>query len=584
MAQSDARFGYRANLSRDSHDLGAPFGFTCAPGMELPIFADIATPGDSYYITHDLDFLRTNALAAPAMVDVKVHFESFFVPMQMLYQPFEDSVFSMKTLQSSNYILTQENRNTGLPLWDYGYIVASVNAFQPGTEHKHDCYRLADMLGLNADAWAYDTNNPSRTPYSPSFFPWQILAYNCIWQYYFRLDDKTSFENYTFNFDKLYQSGNPDQTDIISLHYRPWNFDYYTSMYRSPIVSNLSMQQVVPRDKYNDLFSSTVTGGLTQQINDTGQQTLNNQATRAFTSALTGNYVYQDTQVGFSTAMIRQMFANEKLAMITGRTRKTYDSQVLAHFGVRVPHDVKHDISLIGRDSYDLNIGEVTSLAATNDATLGELAGKGWARGQGNKHKFTAPCHGVVMTLFCVEPRQRYYGGFHKENAVTDVFDIPVPEFDRLGNQPVFRYEAGPKTASQDFADIIGWKERYYQFKRRMPRTTMAFERGQVRGTGVTNPYSAYFITNQPFGFSSSRPNTPRPDLASSFYIDPHALDELMLIPYFEGWKVGSETDTENWNATPWLAYARDPFIVDTNLKVTKVSWMSKDGEPIYPY
>ena len=42
-----------------------------------------------------------------------------------------------------------------------------------------------------------------------------------------------------------------------------------------------------------------------------------------------------------STA-IRQMFANEKkLAMITGRTKKNYDSQVLAHYGVNVPHDVK---------------------------------------------------------------------------------------------------------------------------------------------------------------------------------------------------------------------------------------------------
>ena len=31
--------------------------------------------------------------------------------------------------------------------------------------------------------------------------------------------------------------------------------------------------------------------------------------------------------------------------MITGRTKKNYDAQVLAHFGVNVPHDVKHDIT-----------------------------------------------------------------------------------------------------------------------------------------------------------------------------------------------------------------------------------------------
>ena len=93
--------------------------------------------------------------------------------------------------------------------------------------------------------------------------------------------------------------------------------------------------------------------------------------------------------------------------MITGRTKKTYDAQVLAHYGVEVPHDVKHDITLIGHDTYPIHVGEVTSLAATNDASLGDLAGKGWAQSPNDvkKHKFTAPCHGVIMTIFSVEGR-----------------------------------------------------------------------------------------------------------------------------------------------------------------------------------
>ena len=95
------------------------------------------------------------------------------------------------------------------------------------------------------------------------------------------------------------------------------------------------------------------------------------------------------------TAYVRRNVCNEKLLMITGRTKKTYDAQVLAHLGVEVPHDVKHDISCIGRTTFDLHIGEVTSLASTSDSPLGELAGKGWSMGQGKQFKFTAPCHGV---------------------------------------------------------------------------------------------------------------------------------------------------------------------------------------------
>ena len=100
MAQSDARFGYQAKLNREDHNLSQSFGFTCAPGMLLPVFCDIATPGDTYYINHDLNFMRTAPLIAPSMIDVKVHFDSYFVPMQMLFQPFENAQFSLQEILS----------------------------------------------------------------------------------------------------------------------------------------------------------------------------------------------------------------------------------------------------------------------------------------------------------------------------------------------------------------------------------------------------------------------------------------------------------------------------------------------------
>ena len=103
MAQSDARFGYKANLGREDFDLSQPLGLTSAAGMLLPCWFDYASPGDSYYIQHDLPLLRSMQLAAPAMVNVKVHFETFFVPMQMIYQPFENVTFSLNNIQSSNY-------------------------------------------------------------------------------------------------------------------------------------------------------------------------------------------------------------------------------------------------------------------------------------------------------------------------------------------------------------------------------------------------------------------------------------------------------------------------------------------------
>ena len=66
MSKSDARFEYKANLSRTDFDLSQRFGLTTAPGMLLPIWFDFASPGDSYYMQHDLPLLRSSVLAAPA--------------------------------------------------------------------------------------------------------------------------------------------------------------------------------------------------------------------------------------------------------------------------------------------------------------------------------------------------------------------------------------------------------------------------------------------------------------------------------------------------------------------------------------
>lgn len=589
MAQSDARFGYKANLGREDFDLSQPLGLTSAAGMLLPVWFDYASPGDSYYIQHDLPLLRSMQLAAPAMINVKVHFETFFVPMQMIYQPFENVTFSLSNIQSSNY--TASNlQNNNFPLFDYSSFISTLKSSYAASDYRSDAFRLADLFGLDAMNMCTATTSPSTDPtalnglmqYSPSFFPWQILAYHTIFQYYYRLDDKSQFSNSNCNWDKYYSSSSPvaitDPT-FMMIHQRPWDFDYFTSMYRSPIVSNANLQTVLNTSTYSDLVSRN-----TIRLGATGASSVANVDVRGFSSQAASSYSDAVSQQLVSTSAIRQMFANEKLAMITGRTKKNYDSQVLAHYGINVPHDVKHDLTMIHHDVYDLNVQEVTNLAASSSNPLGELAGKSYASGNGKQFKFTAPCHGVMMTILSVEPKKRYFGGFDRINAITNTFDFPVPEFDRLGNTPMYRYETGmlPQSSGYNFTDLIGWKERYYQFKRKYPKTTLAFGHS-ITGTTINN-YSPYMLAFRPFGLynsgSASTGQAPRPDLEGRFYIERSAVDSLCLVNFSYGWLESSSG--ENWSVTPWLLYARDPFIINSNIKAKKVSWMSKDGEPIY--
>ena len=591
MAKSDSRFEYKANLSRNDHDLSQRFGLTAAPGMLLPIWFDFASPGDSYYMQHDLPLLRSSVLAQPAMVDVKVHYETFFVPMQMIYQPFEQTMFSLRSAQSNFYGLGQGYfTNNAFPKFDYNdFVTQVINVSNPTNDYHADAFRLADLFGLNAVNFT-GANTLEQSQYLPAFFPYQLLAYHTIYQYYYRLDDKTQFENSYCNWDSYYNNSINVKMprDFMMIHQRPWDFDYFTSVYRSPIVSDANMQDCMPQGIYSDLI-----GRNTLPINTNGVSG-SNEDNRAFVSNGSVSYSANGQQVAINTATIRQMFANEKLAMITGRTRKNYDSQVLAHYGVSVPHDVKHDITMIHHDEYDLNVQEVTSLASTpasggNPATpLGELAGKSYASGNGQQFKFTAPVHGVMMTILSIEPKKRYFGAmFDKCNAITDAFDFPTPEFDRLGNQPMFRYECGfnSNNSSFDNTDIVAWKERYYAFKRKYDKLTFAFGFNNPLLSGVNN-YAPFMLGFAPFAINGTGSYTvdERPDDENRFYIERNAMDNLCLVDFAWGWKTSTDPDDENWNKSPWLVYARDPFIINSFIKSKKVSWMSKDGEPIYNF
>ena len=350
MSKSDARFEYKAKLGRTDHNLSQPLGFTAASGMLLPIWYDVATPGDSYYMSHDLPLLRSIQFAAPAMVDVKVHFETFFVPMQMMYQPFENTIFSLKNIQSSQYSMASL-RNMNLPLFDFTSFInvcLDPNGFE-GTTLKFDAFRLCDLLGLSPLSFTNYTVGTNKTfkSVTNNFFPHQLLAYQTIYQYYYRLDDKSQFSNLG-NVDQFYNNPTFYDTNLFFIHQRAWDFDYFSSIYRSPIVSNENLQQVLPSGEYTQLMNAGSSYASTQRpIASNGNPTSLNVDYRSFAGSSGGAFDMRAISSALNTASIRQLFANEKLAMITGRTKKNYDSQVLAHYGVNVPHDVKHDLTMI---------------------------------------------------------------------------------------------------------------------------------------------------------------------------------------------------------------------------------------------
>lgn len=628
MSKLDKKPRSENHPGRTVHDLSHDFKFTAACGHILPIEADILLPGDKVDVSVDMYARNIQPFLAPAMANFDFHIDYFFVPMTLIYQPFASVVYGIQQEYSSNFNNLQGNG--GLPLFSksvyknymeqYGNTIPQ-DGFEPV---GFGSIRLLDMFGINPVA-ARPSEAVVVGDYFPSFFPWQLAAYQCCYQYYFRDEDLEKFNNIPFNLDRLAQgttindlSFSEDNSTFRQLckirYHRAYN-DYYLGISRSPLINenNLiggningfgSLNNLL--SVYNDLGSAAVFPSG-QYYNDSNVEVPGNNPNALFGAAPLS--LFEQNQVGdldsgpieshyntnFSrtTDQLRKLFAVEKLVTITERNKKTYDAQTLGHFGIRVPHDVKHEISHFGHDKSSFHIGEITALASGSDGengtTFGEYGGKGSMSLKGHSQRFIAPCHGVLLVSFSIVPRYDYNISNLKRNFVSNRLDFFQPEFDNLGMQPLYKYEvtdrisitpnsdSGSRVADASCAtQVQGWQYRYEQFKRGVNRVTRAF---------TNNDLSAWTLQRTPFrngnsfgsmgSFHTVEEINYYTWLYNSYgYVSPRDTDGIFAVPYL------TDEYSEVIGLNPHLVYETDPFCIYSRINYRKVSIMSTYSMP----
>lgn len=610
MPQIDSHPEFRARLGRNVHNLSHDLTITCTTGHLLPVFFDYLNPGESVKIAAPFE-LRTMPMQAAAMLNIRCHMEYFFVPMQLLFSAFGNVFYGVTDNFSSLYPVTGVISKT-LPVVSVGQYFAYYRSrgsnIYTGERCWQTMYRLADLLQYDLqDFWESGTS--SSGVYNPFVFPANYLAYNAIYEHYYRLDTREQFKNRLFNLDWLYtfSGGIPVghiSQNVFDLKCRPMADDYFTSVKVSPIVDALNVSGGIPFGSDQRISSDWLSRGEVSSHVLSGGSFGENFALNPENSPLGDNYIVEDnydkffTNFGFysdssqsstyngmdiNTANIRAMFANEKYYSILGRARKNYDDQTLAHFGVKVPKDIKHDISFFGHDVLPIKIGEVISTSGTESTSLGEIAGKGYAYANKNVHTFKAPVHGVVMCIFSVVPEIKYSKhGCSRINWLRDANDFYRPEFDNLGMQPLFNQEIGVGAigSSDTAARIIGWQYRYEQYKRRFNRTSTIFNQYFGGPTTVTSGnLSSWSVSRQPYNgyfYSASHsPFTPNVESYSVFVHQPDDLDSVMLVAYNKTIDQPSSFDTDHGEV-----YAYDPFVVDFHFDIKKLSSMSDKSLP----
>lgn len=636
MSKLDAKPMQHAQIGMTLHNLSHTFDFTSSTGMILPLVFDILQPGEKIESIIDLSDTRTQPMQSAAYLDLDMHVDYFFVPMTIIMSKFESFIYRINDFYSSS-VYPQNNFN--LPLLDlddakstlqqYAMTVPFSNInfdeYGKGNLRLFDHLRYGDLFSdTHGDSSRF--GNPNYA-YSPKIFPWALLAYNAAYMYYFINDEFEKFDNTIFNMDSIVNSVSPEIVsavqivDICRLKYRNKYHDYFTSLKASPIVSGKNLldsagslslaKNWLSRDstwRGNVLVDGV--SGSNSLPTLSGSPDIPNGTDVRSQFGFTAQYVNTSggavdpsgvaiNGMDINTANLRALFANEKLWTITGMNRKQYDAQTLAHYGYDVPIDVLHQVQRIGHHVYNLKVGEVISTAGTATQPLATVAGKGYAfRNDENKPiHFTAPCHGIFIALYSSAIKRNYCGTFDKVNAIAAWQDFYQPEFDHLGMQPIFGFEAsqnnlsanGNRTStSNPYANILGWQYRYEQFKRKYNYATLAFS-NSYDGAIFTN-YIAPFGTWSPADLplkdiidgSVSMAFNPSASYLGDIKENPCELNNMMQVTYDPWYYDGTSTGRTGMNYVdePWLVYQTDPLIHHSMIHYTKLSTMSAYSMP----
>ena len=115
---------YSPKKGRNGFDISRRRLYTCSVGQMLPVYWDIASPGDEYKINTSA-FIRTEAVETAAFTRFKVHFDAHFVPMRQLFAFFNEFYNGVNDIQTS--FAPDRTDRINLPVFDFSNFLTDIS-------------------------------------------------------------------------------------------------------------------------------------------------------------------------------------------------------------------------------------------------------------------------------------------------------------------------------------------------------------------------------------------------------------------------------------------------------------------------
>lgn len=267
----------------------------------------------------------------------------------------------------------------------------------------------------------------------------------------------------------------------------------------------------------------------------------------------------------FSVLALRQAEALQKFREISQSVDTDYRSQIEAHFGVKVPASDSHRALYIGGIARNLDISEVVNQTLDTSDSQATIYGKGVGTGNGGFRFDAKGSYWIIMGIYHNQPLLDYdLTAPDSQLLCTSVEDLPIPEFDSIGMQPLFlgqfmNSKIMTNSVSPD-KSLLGYLPRYYAWKTKVDTVHGAFT------TSLRNwvaPISAPYLANMLKGgglLPSGNDNTVKVSYPF-FKVNPIVLDPLFSVNADSTWET-------------------DPFLVNCHVGCKVVHNLSADGMP----
>lgn len=561
---------------RSSFDLSSKKLFSAKVGEILPVYWQIAIPGNKYRISSDW-FTRTVPVNTAAYTRIKEYYDFYAVPLRLIsrslpqaFTQMSDYMTSAASVGANSSQLTNVPFTTTKTISDWMALVPNV-LDDANIPWFYGACKLLDYLNYGSfldsantkkavitEAYTgiksmTDNLNPLLYKSSVAVNLLPLFTYQKI---YFDFYSNSQWEKhlaYSYNLD--YWSG-AQITDLsqewFKLRYANYPKDMFMGVLPSSQYGSVALLQPLDRSLATNVILARATDGISNSSvrNPSGGNTVQ---TTSSNSTDSDRLLRVNTDL--SALSIRATEYLQRWKEVVQFSSKDYSDQMAAQFGIKAPEYMGNHAHYIGGWSSVININEVVNTNLDTQESQASIAGKGIGSNSG--HTINYDCgaeHCVIMCVYHAVPLLDWAStGQSPQLLCTSVSDFPQPAFDQLGMQPVpATAMCNSKNMSGSNTANIGYNLRYWQWKSDIDRVN-----------GALRPQLAYQAWAAPLGGENLLTRTGAWNY-KSMKVFPQQLNSIF----------------QPQVTTSTYSVAQDQLICNVNFQVYAVQNLDRNGLP----